>query len=173
MALDATVAGADADSYLSVADADALAAADLGPEVDQWLAAEEADKERALKRATRELDSYVRTGWRQYASTQALTFPRLIDVDADGPFLPRDIRLATYEQATYVLANAKVLDRANTRRARDMQSASEPNLSYSRPTEDDAMGALSEAALAYLVDYGSQGTKRSVRSVRMASGYIP
>lgn len=172
MALDATVAGAAADSYLTVAQADALATADVGPEAEGWTAATLDQKERALKRATRDLDNHLRSGWPTYSATQALLFPRLIDRNATGPVLPRGVRTACYEQATYVLANAKVLDRANTRRARDMQSAAEPNNSYSQPVQSD-VALLSPAALAYLAGYATAAGRRGMRSVRMSSGYLP
>jgi hypothetical protein len=169
MALDATVAGVNANSYLSVSAADAFAAADLGPEVDAWVAATTDQKERALKRATREIDGYLRSGWARYVITQALLFPREVDYSGSpvAAFIPRNIQLACYEQATYVLRNAAVLDNARTRRARDMQSASEPNISYTTAEES---GFLSDAALAYVDLYRRTGGARGLRSVRV-SGY--
>ncbi len=170
MALDSTVAGASADSYLSVAAADLFAAADLGPEVDAWLAAVTATKEKALKRATREIDGYLRTGWRRWVTTQSLLFPREIDYSGTPAvaFVPRSIQMACYEQATYVLKNASVIDNAHTRRAREMQSASEPNVSYTeRPVDTPS---LSDAALVYLDGYRRAGGSRGIRSIRV-SGY--
>ena len=76
MTLDATPAGEDADSYLTLADADALAGADLGPEATTWITADVGLKEAALRRAAREIDAYVATGWPPFDGDQALVFPR-------------------------------------------------------------------------------------------------
>jgi len=172
VALDATVGGAAANSYLTVAEADAIAAQDVGPEVTKWLAASQPEKEAALQRATRELDAYMRTGWQPYSSSQALLFPRIIDQDSTGAYLPRKLQLATYEQSTYVLANAGVLDRANSRRARDLASVAEPNTSYSRQGGVDEVAELSAQAMVYLAGFRTGGN-RGLRSVRMSSGYMP
>lgn len=163
MTIEATPAHADANSYLTVAEADALAGDDLGPEPTSWLAAETDQKERALKRATREIDARLRE---QHAdvSERPLLIPRGIDVDADDePYIPRAVKLATYQQAIYVLKNATVLAAANTRRARNMESASEPEISYSQGA--DAGAVLSLQAIPHLERFLRSG--RGIRSVRL------
>lgn len=176
MALDATPAGASADSYLSVADADALAGADLGPEVDLWTAANTTAKEKALKRATREIDAYIRSGWAKHVSTQALRFPRSIDVDADGdPFIPVDLQRATYQQAIYVNRNATVLAAANRRRARNVTNASEPDVSYTQGDPEEPIASMSAMAVHYLAGYATAPRAQraaSVRSARVSSGFV-
>lgn len=171
MTIDTTVAGTSADSYLTVAAADLFAAADLGPEVTTWLAAVTGDKEKALKRATREIDGFLRTGWSMYLSTQALLFPRSLDVSGSTPFIPRKVQLACYEQATFVLKNAAVMDNARTRRARDVASASEPNIAFSEKTAGETP-VMSDAALLYLEGYGVAGGSRGMRSLRVSSGFV-
>ena len=58
----ATPGALDANSYITVAEADAIAAEiGLGPADEGWLDASEASKARALIRATTEIDAYVRT----------------------------------------------------------------------------------------------------------------
>ena len=59
MAIDATIAGASANSYLTVAAADALAASELGRDMKAWTAATTDEKEAALVRATEEVDAEV------------------------------------------------------------------------------------------------------------------
>ena len=173
MTLDATPAGANADSYLTVAGADSLAGEDLGPEVTAWLAATTASKEAALKRATREIDGYLRTGVSAYSSTQALRFPRSTDVVSGSPVIPRAIVLATYQQAIFVLKNATVLAAANTRRARSQASASEPDVSYSQ--DNDPTSLLSPIALHYLSDFRAAGRGDSragrMQAQRVTSGF--
>jgi hypothetical protein len=174
MALDATVAGASADSYLTVSDADALAAADYGPEREWWLDAGGEDKELALKRATSEIDEWLRSGWARYSSDQALLFPRRIDV-AGSPaaaYIPARVGRATYYQAAFLIRNARVIAAADTRRARGAQSVSEPNMSYTQPVDrEDAI--LSTRTLHALQGFRLAAGRRTVRTVRMASGYVP
>lgn len=179
MALDATPAGASANSYLTVAAADTLAGEDLGPEATAWLAlnnatpADLAKKEAALKRATREIDAHVRSGWSRYSTSQVLRFPRSIDVVSGSPVLPQELQRATYQQAIYLVKNASVIAAANTRRARNLQSASEPDTSYSQGA-DDGMSILSAQALHYLSGYAiaPRSQRGGVRSSRVSSGFI-
>jgi hypothetical protein len=169
-ALVTTPAGA-ADSYLSVAEADALATDDLGPEAAAWGAALIGTKEKALRRATRELDGHLGSRWAPYTWGQALLFPRTTDfagtVSAPVPYIPIAVKRATYEQAKFVLKNASVIDAEHTRQARGMVSASEPNTSYSR---EDAV-EISPGALKYLAAFVPSASARGMRSVRMGSGY--
>lgn len=176
MTLDATVAGASADSYLTVADADVLAAGDLtgDPEVAKWRdgATTTAMKEEALRRATSQVNASVSTGWLPYAAaaqaSSGLVFPRSIDVLASQPFIPRNVKLAVYEQAKYLLKNARVIAAARVRVAQDLQSASEPNLSWS---QSDAAGAteLSPAAQLYIASFVQATGGRGIRSVRLGA----
>lgn len=125
--IDATVAGSAANSYLTAAEADALAADDLGRAAAEWLAATLEAKERALKRAAREIDAYVGTTERS-TSTQALAYPRPSDVDSSGtPIIPAKLKLAAYLQAAFVLRNADLLDEAASRRARGLVNFANPD----------------------------------------------
>ena len=175
MALDATVGGASANSYLTVAAADAFAGDDLGPEAEKWKDASAADdrRERALQRATREIDDFVRPGFRRHSATQRLRFPRAtVDVDSAGdPFIPPEIQYATYCQAIFVLANAAVIDRANARQARNVSQASEPNSSYTQA--ESPASNMSLRALQPLAAYAkaSRSVGASIGSERVASGF--
>lgn len=133
MALDATVAGASADSYLTVAAADAYAAADLGPDVDAWAAATVASKESALKLATADIDAEYGLDVARYSITQALVFPRSTDLVANVATLPSGVKRATWEQAKYRYANRKLFADARARRARGLASFS----------DDDGSGTMS------------------------------
>lgn len=119
MALDATIAGAAANSYLTVAEADARAANDpISGET--WQAAALDEKERALVTATDDVDIFMRPAGSPFVATQALLFPRAIDAIGTPAvaFLPGLVKKATYEQAVYLLANARHLADAASRRAR-------------------------------------------------------
>jgi hypothetical protein len=175
MVLDATVGGASANSYLTVADADALAAADMGPEADRWAEAGTtvASREIALQRATREIDDYVRPGFPRHSATQALRFPRAnADVDSDGdPFIPADIRHACYLQAAFILSNAAAIDRASARHARNQAQYSEPGTSGTEG--QDSSSSWSLRALQALSAYAkaSRTASGGMTSTRVASGF--
>jgi hypothetical protein len=165
VAIDATVAGANADSYLTVAEADAFAAVRLGRFAARWLDAGTTtdNKEDALKQATSDVDAFVRVGPR-FSTTQALIFPREIDELNDVPFLPKRVKEATYEQAAYVLATANLQDDAADRRARGLFSFSEDNLGGTVAV-DPNFGRLAPRAEQLL---------RSVFTTRAAySGSVP
>jgi len=159
----ATPGAADANSYLTVAAADALRDQDFGPEADAWLKTDATDKEAILQRATREVDGYMRSG---YPETSApLLFPRGVDVDDDGePYLPRAVVLATYQQAIFLAKNATVLAAANTRRARNVQSASEPDVSYTQGS-GNATPILSDQARLHADRM--RATVRGIASVKL------
>lgn len=248
MALDATVGGANADSYLSVAAADLLASADVGRAATTWAALTTTTdlKERALKRATREIDAFLRTsGAARFAATQLRLYPRAVDaasslwivsssaaaasvittrgphgftsgqtvviaghtgstpslngshvvtvtgettftipvtvsVAGSGgtltnasvnpiPYIPSAVRLATWAQAKFLNAGgANVIDAADIRSARQMQSASEPNISYSQE-EGGAAPFLCAEAKAHL--QGAFGGAATIRSVAVGTSY--
>lgn len=158
MPLDVTPGGSAADSYLSVADSVAFAEADLGEFAAAWLAATGALQEKALRRATRDLDRYIGSSADRFnPTTQRLAFPRYDHVNTAGAaiIVPR-VREATYHQAIFVLANADVLDQAATRRARGMISASEPNVSFTL-ADDEFAGRMSPDALRLLTGEGFEG----------------
>lgn len=174
MAIIAIPADPDADSYLTVAVADALAGDDLGPEADTWRKAELALKEAALRRATREVDSYVATGWLPYDGDQALVFPRAdVDVDVAGdPLIPRKVVLATYQQAIYLLKNRDVLAAMNAHRAR--QGETDPDASYG-VDPSNGPSIISPMALHYLAGFRTApraGKGGNVGSIRVASGFL-
>lgn len=174
MTLDATVAGASANSYIDLAAADVFAASiDSGPEAIKWLedASTDAECERALQRATSEIDSYVKSGWPRYSTTQALQFPRSIDAPSGSPVIPSDIKKATYHQAAYVLKNATIIDKANARHARGLSQYSEPNNSGS--LGDGVVNIISPHAMHYLADFdkATPSRARGLGSARFASGF--
>lgn len=180
MTLDATVAGPTANSYLTVADADALAAVDLGRNAAQWLdaATTTAIKEAALQRATREIDGNfpIAGMWVRYDADQALLFPR--PQDATGvplvPYIHANVRLACYHQAAYLVHNADAIDDAAARRARGLFSFSDSEGGGSVAL-DPTFGLLSPQAQAYLgaVRAGGRGTLVSVPIASADSASYP
>lgn len=157
MPLDVTPGGSASDSYLSLADALAYANADLGPYADGWIASDDTTREKALRRATRDIDRYVGSTTEKYAVDQALAFPRWEDVDSTGsPLIPVKLEQATYQQALYVLANAPVLDAAATRRARALSNFTEPNVSGTL-ADGATFGKLAPEVEALLTGEGFEG----------------
>jgi hypothetical protein len=169
MPIDATPGSSTADSYLTLARAAALADDDIGPAARDWELAPWEDQERSLKRATRELDAYLRTsGTARYSSTQALLYPRAVDVTAGVPTIPPYVEGATWAQAKHLLRNASVIDAAQTRKARAMDSASEPNTSYSADMRASATN-LCDEAMGYLA--GGNTGAATIYSVRIGTDY--
>lgn len=161
MALDATVAGESANSYLTVAEADALADSELGHNARRWILSDLGDKERALIRASWQVDAYV-PRFARYNGYQALAFPRDVDLDeAEMPVIEARVRRATFLQAAYLLANADKLDEASTRRARGMISFSESDVSGA-PSLDPAFGRMDPEAEILLKGFRQAGTVKSV-----------
>lgn len=128
-ALDATLAGLGANSYVTVAEADAFATTDLGRNAEAWDKATATEKERALMRATREIDLAVGRVDASYDPLQTLLFPRWNDLvpDTSSPQLPARLGWATYTQAAFLLVNAKALDDASTRRAQGLSNFVNPD----------------------------------------------
>jgi hypothetical protein len=107
MALDATIGGANSNSYLTEAEANAY----LTNErlyITAWTAATTTVREQALIWATFLIDaSFEFEGSRRYL-TQALRFPRAGLVDVDGDYIDQDtipslIKKATATYALYLL----------------------------------------------------------------------
>lgn len=175
MPLDATVGGASANSYLTIAEADALNANRLNygdrSQAALWAAAVTDTKDDALISATDDIDAYVRTG-AIWDADQRLRFPRAIDVDAAAvPFVPWKVKHAVFEQALYLLANQELLEQAQKRRARQMFSFSEGDVSGSIAL-DSQVGLLSAEAERLLGGYVQTATSRTrIGSVRVRSKY--
>lgn len=118
MALDATIGGATANSYLEVAEADARAANDPISGA-AWQKAPLDERERALVAASDDVDTFMRPAGTPFSTAQALLFPRAIDATGTPaiPFLPGLVKKATYEQAAYLLQNAHLIRDGASRRA--------------------------------------------------------
>lgn len=173
MPLDPTVGGAASTSYLTLAEADAMAATDLGRDVLAWTAATDADKEAALIRATIDLDVYKPGPETRYAATQARRFPRSFDIDGVAlPFLPRRLKEAAFAQAKHRLANADAFVDARARRARGYSSFSGDDGSASMSLHPDLETVSLEAQRLMDDVLGIQDTslgQHRFRSVQMAT----
>lgn len=172
MTLDATVAGPAANSYLEADEADAFAATDA-VNGEAWLAAADGAKDTALMAATNDVDLFKRSVATRYSAIQALLFPRDIDVDAmDDPIILADVRRATYEQAVYLIRNAKLIADAASRRARALYSFSDDDGSGTQALSP-SFGLYSPKMVEYLERVGSVGRAavRTLVSVPMTSSY--
>jgi hypothetical protein len=109
-------------SYLSVADADALAATLVG--LTAYLAADDTAKAGALNEASAEIDAAMPYQGRKYADDQVRQFPRVHDdlaadvatdpatiwdwdADTSTAIVPDDVLRATLYQADAILAGAR------------------------------------------------------------------
>jgi hypothetical protein len=109
--LDATVGGAQSNSYVTASDATALLSARLG--TDAWDDADSADQEASLMWATQLLDEQVTWYGTPTTTTQALAWPQTGQVDHLGRPVPSDIVPVVIQRATATYALA-LLDDATT-----------------------------------------------------------
>ena len=105
-----TAGASDANSYLSVADADAIADGMVGTLA--WSSALEADKIKALITATNGLETLRWIGSRA-TTTQALAWPRTDascgDKTPASDAIPREVELATFDLANSLLGDPTLL----------------------------------------------------------------
>jgi hypothetical protein len=104
LVLDATVGGANANSFITVAEGDEIATYEFNNEA--WLLATNDDKIRALISSTFQLNGLPWVGERA-TTTQALAWPR-INAEINGRLvasteIPREVKLATFELSKAIL----------------------------------------------------------------------
>jgi len=106
MAIDTTINGDNANSYISIEDANDYFMGRLYS--DLWINADDIKKEQALRTATARIDMEKFYGDKQQSS-QALKFPRVNIGYLDGVLidgiLPKTLLNATCELAIYLLSN--------------------------------------------------------------------
>ena len=106
MPLDSEVGGASANSYASVADADAYFSESFGKGL--WTGS--TDKEALLITASRSLDQYMSWDGVKSDDAQTMEWPRIGAFDKTGKMyagdaIPMPVKFATYELAYYMLQN--------------------------------------------------------------------
>lgn len=108
--INATVGGATANSYLTIADADAIVETMLGTVA--WSTATTDQKTRALITATRGMDTLTWIGTRT-STTQALEWPRTNascdGVDYADNAIPVEVKYATFDLANALLTTPTLL----------------------------------------------------------------
>lgn len=109
LTLNSTLSDSAAESYISVATADAYHEKRSG--YSAWAALESDDKIRALIGATDLLERLDYHG-EKAVSTQALKFPRIYRTASDGSTLPREIEHAMCELALWVATNTTATSQA-------------------------------------------------------------
>jgi hypothetical protein len=154
MAFDVTIAGVNATSYTTLAEASTYFSERLNSTV--WTAASSATQETALMHATRTLDYWV--DWYGYRATeeQALRFPRYDVVDPDGYVFDSDIipywlKDATAELAIYFMEADRNAE-PSTKGFKELQVGS---LRLVVDKEDrDSITVLPDSVLAIIEPYG-------------------
>ncbi len=167
LTLDATVGGAAANSYLTLAQAAAYFDARL--HADAWEAADPVDRERSLVQATRRLDRLPWVG-RATTTTQRLAWPRSGVRTPEGVLhatdtLPTVLQEATAELALALLA-AGTTDPVADDPLAGLTSVSLGPLSFSKsatPASDADLPVVVRRLLAPYAAAGG-GTVRLVRS---------
>lgn len=171
MDLIVTPGAADANAYLTVAEADARAEGDIRPSGEGWLKASPDRKAKAIATATVQVDLFVQTVGLRAVPGQALLFPRATDVDGDGdPVIPAHVKVATYEQARYLLANAHLRDAAEAMSASELLSQADDDGSKTRDIGASTAAMLCGTARNALRQIG-MGGRSGIRSVRLTSSW--
>ncbi len=143
----ATLAGANSNSYITVADASVYF--DNRLDAAEWAAASADNKAASLITATGWLDTLDFYGDRSVA-TQALKWPR-IDVTCDGveataTFIPREIKDSTCEAALALLRNPTMLRAVVTAPGSyDEVELGELRVKYRGPGEVQSMQTITDA----------------------------
>jgi hypothetical protein len=165
----ATIAAADANSYVTAVEADAYMANRLN--VTAWTAATADQRAQALIMACRAIGRLrirchrpARAGvfgnvsyydeYAPYRDTQALPFPRVADVNASGAvIIPLPVKDAQCEEALAVLAMGDDATRRATLQAQGVTSFSVPGLSETYKAGARGTALVSAEALALLAPY--------------------
>lgn len=158
LSLTATAGSSSANSYVTIAEADAYFLAH--PDFTTWDALDTPTKQRHLIRATREIDLEAINGTKYDTSistagapTQPLKFPRGQDVSSNGTkYIPVSVKNACYEQA---LANVR--SGGSTTRA-DLQAQGVTSITIGDVSESygdgAAAGGLSQRSREFLMAEG-------------------
>ena len=177
MAIDATIAGAASNSYLSLAEAQAYFGARLRSEA--WDDASDADKEKALLTACRRIEVHrLRVHRRPYGypydlpnaldrladplapadPDQALSFPRQRDLDRSGsPAVPDHVKHAQCEEALALLAQGAEHERRRALQAAGVKSFAVDGLSESYESGAATQMLLSAEARSLLAPFIERG----------------
>lgn len=107
LVIDATIGGADANSYLTLAEAETYFEGRLHS--SNWTGATEADKKSALVMSARMIDQTFAWQGSRASTTQALDWPRSSVVDCEGAsvlstIIPTQIQSAQCEQSLALLS---------------------------------------------------------------------
>lgn len=170
MALDATIGGANADSYGTLAEADAYFAA---RETGNWDGSD-SNKEMALRKATDWLDLVYVGKWKgvKATSTQARAWPRYSVIDADGysidsETIPRNLKYAQFEAAKLIAGGTEMQTTIN--RAVKSEEIGEISVEYMDGATLTAMypqvtNWLNDLVIGGSSQGGSSGSNQIVRA---------
>jgi hypothetical protein len=162
--IDATVGGANSNSYVTTDEATAYFAQRLRSSA--WTAASTEDKEKALVMACQHIEAarpMIDRGsvgtYGPYVSTQALSFPRRADwVSGTGFVIPPPVKRGQFEEALALLARGAESDRRRALQADGVSSFSVDGLSESYGTGAGARHPIeSPEARALIAPYLRKG----------------
>jgi hypothetical protein len=159
MALIVTAGAANADSYVSVAEATTLLRAQFS--IPTWEAATQPELEAVLRRATALLGLLVTWDGALTATTQALAFPRtgLFDPEGrevNGASIPSWLQQATAEYANELLQQGTESGRLDGIRAMSVDGVS---LTFDSGGNLGAEGQLPSSVLRLVARYTSRGSR--------------
>lgn len=164
----ATVGAADANSYVTLAEADAYFADSFGRSA--WGIAAQGDREVCIITASRYLDQYMTWMGEKASSIQAMEWPRMGTYDKTGRSYPNDIipgpvRFATFELAYYILDNGGL---SFASQSIDRVKVGSVDVEFSENYVDEGIPSFVEALVQHIgrTDLVDHSAARSVNLVR-------
>lgn len=167
MAIDSTVGGPSANSYVAVEIADAY----FLESFDRQAWADSASKEALLVTASRMLDTFMRWDGLKATSEQAMDWPRIGAYDRDGrqyasDVIPVAVQRATMELAYHMLSNGGL---SFEEQSLDRVKVGTVDISFSENSVDSGIPRFVEAIVSHVgtTVLPSAGSVRSVPVVRV------
>lgn len=167
MPVNATVGAIDANSYVTVAEADAYFSDSFGKGL--WASALPADKDALVISASRSLDQFITWSGQKTSDTQSMEWPRNNAYDKTGRLYPNNVipgpvRFAAFELAYYMLQNGGL---SFAEQSVDRVKVGPVDVEFSEKSTDSGIPNFIEALVSHI---GSSDvpTKTSVRMARLA-----
>lgn len=162
MAIDSTVAGDSANSYVSLAEADAYFAESFGRTA--W--ASSGDKESLLVSASKYLDMFLTWDGVKATDEQSMEWPRKFAYDKtrreySSSIIPMPVKFATYELAYYMLVNG---DLSFEEQTIDRVKVGTVDVSFTEMSTDSGIPKFVEAIVSH-ISSTVLPSGRSIRSV--------
>lgn len=163
-----TVGASDANSYVTVAEADSYFSDSFGRSL--WLQTTQANREAAVITASRYLDQYMTWIGQKSTSDQSMEWPRINTFDKTGrPYandiVPGPVKFAAFELAYFIVENGGLSFASQTV---DRVKVGPVDVEFSQNSVDEGIPSFVENLVAHIgsSDVAGRSAARSVRLIR-------